>query len=186
MSPIAAISVAAVVTPTPGIVISRLISGLVERAAGRAGDRRARSRGRGSRSGAGRPATVWCSSAAAPERPATRGHVCRTGRSAGERPLRLRISTAVISFLVTRPCAHQLRAAGGQPAQQPGLLIGDPDPGDEIGGEQLGERAGVELVVFDLRVADRADLHRVGDHDLGDERLEASARSPARCRCSPG
>jgi hypothetical protein len=43
---------------------------------------------------------------------------------------------------------------------------------DEIGGEQLGERARVELVVLDLRVADRPDVHRVRDHDLAREWFE--------------
>ncbi len=68
--------------------------------------------------------------------------------------------------------AHQLRAPGRQAPQRAGALIAEPDARDQIDGQQLGQGAGVEAVVFDLGVADRADLHRVGDHDLGDVRLE--------------
>ena len=74
--------------------------------------------------------------------------------------------------LGTSAGAHQLRASGGQAAQHAGLFVADPDARDEISGEQFGQGARVELVVFDLGVADRTDLHRVGDHHLGDERLE--------------
>ena len=68
--------------------------------------------------------------------------------------------------------ADELRAAGREPAQQTGLLIADPHARDEIGGQELSEGARVELVVLDLRVTDRPHMHRVGDHDLADERLK--------------
>jgi hypothetical protein len=72
----------------------------------------------------------------------------------------------------TGALAHELRAPGGQPTQHTRALVGDPHPRDQVDRQQLSERAGVKAVVLDLGVADRADLHRVGDHDLGDMRLE--------------
>jgi hypothetical protein len=70
------------------------------------------------------------------------------------------------------PLTHQLRPPGGESAQHTRALIADPHPRNEIRGEQLGECASVELVVLDLRVADRADVHRVRDHHLAHERFE--------------
>lgn len=67
---------------------------------------------------------------------------------------------------------HQLRAPRREAPQDAGALVADPDARDQIDGQQLGECARVEAVVFDLGVADRANLHRVGDDDLGDVRLE--------------
>jgi hypothetical protein len=37
---------------------------------------------------------------------------------------------------------------------------------DQVGGQQFGESSCVEAVVLDLRVADSADVHRVGENNL--------------------
>ena len=97
MSPTAAMNVAATIRLTPGTVISRLTSGQFS-ASARSAARPARSRRRGSRSGAGRRRRSRAPRSAARARPATPGPCCRTDRVAGGRPFRRRINTAWISF----------------------------------------------------------------------------------------
>jgi hypothetical protein len=58
------------------------------------------------------------------------------------------------------------RGAALKPApQRPGLLPGAPDLGQKPGVEQLAERPGVDRIGLHLRLRDRAQLARVGDHD---------------------
>jgi hypothetical protein len=69
-----------------------------------------------------------------------------------------------------RAALDQAAPPRDQAAQGPHALIADPDPGDQVGGQQLGEHARVELVGLDARVADRPHLLGVREHDLGDVR----------------
>jgi hypothetical protein len=70
---------------------------------------------------------------------------------------------------------------GDQPPQHTRALVGHPHHGDQPGGQQLGQHAGVEAVGLDLRVADRAQplgmrQHHLGDmwrHDAGDRQRVA-------------
>ena len=83
------------------------------------------------------------------------------------------------------PLADELRAARREPPQRARGLVGDPDLREQVGGQQLGQRARVDAVVLDLRVADRADLHRIGEHDLARRGRAGCWRSPTRCRSTP-
>lgn len=71
-----------------------------------------------------------------------------------------------------RTALDQPAAARHEPAQHPGALVTDPDPRDQIRGEQVGEHLGVDLVGLHPRVADRPDLLGVREHDLGGMRPE--------------
>jgi hypothetical protein len=145
MSPIAAISVAAVVMSTPGIVISRLISGESSAAAATCRSTAAISSVRKS---------TW-------RRQRISGLALVTGQLERREP-----RVATLAEQITRrrapgkiadehrgdlvldagALAHQLRASRGQPAQTPGPLVLDPHGRQHAGLEQLRERARVETV----------------------------------------
>ena len=66
------------------------------------------------------------------------------------------------------PLTDQLRPARCEPPQHARGLVGDPHPREQIGRQQLRQRARVDAVVLDLGMADRANLHRIGEHDVRD------------------
>ncbi len=76
--------------------------------------------------------------------------------------------------LVLQPGAlfDQLRASGDLSTQRLCLLIGDPHRRQVVRGQQLGEDRSVDLVGLDLRLRDRACLHRVRHDHTRDARLD--------------
>jgi hypothetical protein len=71
---------------------------------------------------------------------------------------------AVRLILRPRPRPHEPLAPVGQPPQRPRPLVRRPHLLQQPGGEQPRERAGIEAVRLCLRLGDRAQLARVGDH----------------------
>ena len=69
--------------------------------------------------------------------------------------------------LVTQTGAllHEGAVPRDTPTQHARLGVGHPDLRDEVGGEELSEGAGVDLVGLDLGVRDRLGPQRVGDDD---------------------
>jgi hypothetical protein len=65
------------------------------------------------------------------------------------------------------PPLDQPASARNQPTQHPAALITDPDPGDQPGGQQIGQHARVDLVGLHARMADRPHVLRVRQHHLG-------------------
>jgi hypothetical protein len=53
-----------------------------------------------------------------------------------------------------------------------GLIVGQPHARQVVGGQQLRQNLGVDLVRLDLRLGDRARLGRVGHHDARHTRFE--------------
>ena len=86
--------------------------------------------------------------------------------------MRLRCRTAEISFFDLRAPLDEPAAARDQAAQHADAFVAAPDPRDEVGGEQVGEHACVDLVGLHARVADGLQLARVGEHDLSCVRLD--------------
>jgi len=68
-----------------------------------------------------------------------------------------------------RPLVHQRTAPAGQLPQPPGLLVGHPNTGQEVGPQQLGQHPGVDLVGLDLGLGNGLRLHRIGDDHFGHE-----------------
>ena len=104
--------------------------------------------------------------------------------------------------LQPRALTDDMRAARDLAAQGVRRVVGQPHRRQVVGGQQLREHGGVDLVGLDLRLGDRAGLLRIGDHhprdpplqQLGDRvrvtrrldrtsslgaRLSANARSPS-------
>jgi len=79
--------------------------------------------------------------------------------------------------LLARALPDQLRPTRDPPAQHPRLLVGRPHLGQKATGEQLGERASVDLVGLRARLGDALDRLRVGQHDSAHMRLD-DARDP--------
>jgi hypothetical protein len=94
----------------------------------------------------------------------------------------VRSSTAEISFLRPGRLLHELPAARDEPTQQPRPLVTEPDTRDEIRGEQLGQRAGIDRVRLHLRLRDRTHLARVREHHLTDVRRD-DPRDRERVAC---
>ena len=83
--------------------------------------------------------------------------------------------------LVLRACAlpDQLRPRRDPAAQDPRLLVRQPDRRQEAAGEQLRQRARVDLVRLRARPSDPLDHLRVGEHHPADVRLD-DPRDPQR------
>jgi hypothetical protein len=81
--------------------------------------------------------------------------------------------------LAARALAHQLGAPSEPAAQRPGVLVGHPAHGQQIGVEQPRERAGVQAIGLDPRLGDRLEILRAGHHDTRGVRLE-QPRDPQR------
>ena len=140
---------------------------------------------RGSPAGAGTPSTVRRSSigsccSAIHARPLLAERVA--GRVAA---LEVAMQHRGDLVLDLRAALDQPAAARHQPAQHPAALVADPHRRDQVGGQQVGEHLGVDLVGLHARVADRAHLLGVREHDLGRRAARGSARSPARCPSPP-
>ena len=172
-------------TSTPGIVISRRTSSSPSDLLGDRLGRRCASSSPRKSSWRRQPSTVRRSSIGS-SRAASHARPLRPkGSLTGGRPLRLRCSTAAISFLI---CVRRLTSPRRRETSRRSVrraLIADPDRRDQIGGQQIGQHPRVDLVGLDLRVADRAHLLGVREHDLGRRAARGSARSPARCRSPP-
>ena len=75
--------------------------------------------------------------------------------------------------------SDQLRSRRDPAAQDPRLLVRQPDRGQKAAGEQLRERARVDLVRLRARLGDPLDRLRVREHDPTHLRLDDS-RDPER------
>ena len=71
-----------------------------------------------------------------------------------------------------RPALDQPAAARDDATDRPRLLVADPHRRDQIGGQEIGQDLGIDLVGLDLRMADRPHMPRMREHDLADMRLE--------------
>ena len=67
--------------------------------------------------------------------------------------------------LQPRALAHQMRAPGDLAPARLGVLVGDPHARQVVGGQQLREDLGIDLVGLDLGLGDRPRLLRVGHHN---------------------
>ena len=81
--------------------------------------------------------------------------------------------------LRARALPDQLRPGGDPAAQDPRLLIRQPDRGQKAAGEQLRERARVDLVRLRARTRDPLDRLRIRQHHPAHVRLE-DPRDPER------
>src|SRR3954469_18712198 len=166
MRPMVAIIVAAVVASAPGIVSRRRMSPEASTCPAIAPSMTASSSLRKS-IWRRQPSRVWRSSAGSSSvaihwRPALPNRSLTSGRA-----IRLRTRTADL-VLGPRALADELGPARGEPPQRARGLTRDPHLREQIRGQQLGQGAGIDAVVLDLGVADRPDLHRAGEHDVGD------------------
>ena len=137
--------VAALITFTPGTVISRRISG--ERSASVAircsiaaiSDSQKSSWRR-------QPSTVSCSSAGSSSDSSQRRPLTPKRSETAGFLTSLRISAAWISFFALVRTDQQLAAALKAPAHRPGLLVGHPDRSQRSRRQELRQGAGVEAV----------------------------------------
>jgi hypothetical protein len=97
------------------------------------------------------------------------------------RRLALQVADQRRVHLVLRAGAlpDQLRPRRDPAAQDPRLLVRQPDRRQEAAGEQLRERARVDLVRLRARTSDPLDRLRVGEHHPADVRLD-DPRDPER------
>ena len=178
MSPIAASSAAAVTKLTPGRVSSRRISVEASTCSASARSISAISPSRKS-IWRRQAATVSCSSVGQ----LLRGEPAASAdaEEIAHRRLALQVADQRRVHLVLRPCAlpDQLRPRRDPPAQDPRLLVRQPDRRQEAAGEQLRQRARVDLVGLRARPRDPLDRLRIREHHPAHVRLD-DPRDPER------
>ena len=74
------------------------------------------------------------------------------------------VQDRVDAVLQARALADDVGPTVDLASQRVGLVVGQPHARQVVGGQQLGEHLGVDLVGLDLRLGDRPGLRRVGDH----------------------
>ena len=186
MSPIAAMKVAAVMTLTPGTVISRRTCSGRRAPGGRSRARARRSRRRGSRCGAGRRRRSRARRRAARARPATRGRVMPN--SVGDRRAALevadqhRVDLVLGAGALRAPAACAARAGAASPASRSsGIHTRRSRPAASSWASVRASRRSVLACAS----ADRAQLVSGWRRPPARHAARGSARSPARCRWPP-
>ena len=173
MSPIAAINVLAVITLTPGTVISRTHVGMAQRLAG---DRAVQAATSASRKSTWRrhPASVSRSSAGNSSADSHRRPRTPNTSLTGGRPCKPPDQHRVDLVLRARARTHELVAPRQPPAHRARPLVGHPHRVQLTGGQQLGQRAGIQPVGLRARPADpgvmRTDHHHTRHVRLEDPR----------------
>ena len=74
--------------------------------------------------------------------------------------------------------ADQGRSACGESSVVFNGRCGHPDAGQVVAAQELRQDEGVDLVGLDVGLGDRFGLHRIGDDDLGDPRLDQPDERP--------
>ena len=88
------------------------------------------------------------------------------------------VKEAVDAILDARAVVHEHGTFGGALAHAAGFIRRNPDAGEEVGTEELGENEGVDFVGFDFGLGDGFGAHGVADDDFFDEGLEECGDGP--------